>query len=256
MSEDQSYVDTGVEGLDELFMHGIPEKSVNLLVGNPGSGKSIMGLQTLKHASDNGHSCLYMSMEESVEQLTSHMQDFGWEDAVAEGHVQIDEYDPFEVANAVEEWFEKQKNPSVIDPMDDDELPQVFKELRDLEPDRVVVDSLSAVEAGFVDRDRQYRMYVNNFFRFFKEIGTEAFIIVESQEIPDRITENGQAEFLADGIILMHRQKRSRGIEVYKMRGSGFKEKIAPMEIKDNEGIVVRPDDSFFEQQDPQNNFL
>lgn len=249
----QSYVEIGVSGIDELFVQGVPRKSVNLIVGSPGSGKSILGLQTLKHAvMERDESCLYLSLEESTEQLRYHVQDFGWDD-VLDDRIHIEEYDPFEVAGAVETWYEKQQDTSMSSPFGQGSVPQVFRRMRELEPDRVVVDSLSAIEAGFAERDRFYRMYVNQFFRFFRDMGAEAFVIVESQEIPDRITETGEAEFLADGIILMHRQNRSRGVEVYKMRGSGFKEKIAPMEIREDDGIVVHPDESFFEQVEGDN---
>lgn len=39
---------TGIEGLDTLLLGGLPEKRTILVVGGPGSGKSILCTQFLK----------------------------------------------------------------------------------------------------------------------------------------------------------------------------------------------------------------
>ena len=41
---------TGIDGFDEITHGGIPRGRTTLLEGGPGSGKTIMALQTLVHA--------------------------------------------------------------------------------------------------------------------------------------------------------------------------------------------------------------
>ncbi|RYF40978.1 MAG: hypothetical protein EOO25_11170, partial [Comamonadaceae bacterium] len=40
---------TGIVGFDEITGGGLPEARTSLLVGGPGSGKTIFGLQFLAH---------------------------------------------------------------------------------------------------------------------------------------------------------------------------------------------------------------
>lgn len=241
----EGYLRTGVEGLDMLFEHGIRRKNVTLIAGNPGSGKSIFSLQILNHAAEQGEKCLYMSFEESPEALKAHMRDFGWDPDkhIENGNLVIETYDPFNVSRTVEALFRKQSGE-----LDIDTKPLIFGELdyNEEEFDRVVVDSLSAISAGFGADSKNYRLYVRELFNLFRDIGVTSFVIAESQTIPEQITESGQAEFLADGVILMFKQMSSRGIQIYKMRGSNFDEKIAPMTIEGGVGLNVRHNDKFF----------
>ncbi len=239
------YIRTGVDGLDHLFGDGIRKKNVVLVAGNPGSGKSIFNLQMASHAARNGEKVLFMSFEESPDALMSHMEDFGWDGRkhVEEGNIVIQTYDPFDVSRTVEALFKKQSGELEIDTK-----PLMFGDLEEDEEsfDRVVVDSLSAISAGFSEKSKNYRLYVRELFNLFHEIGVTSFVIAESQTIPDQITESGHAEFLADGVLLMYKQQSSRGIQIYKMRGTNFEEKIAPMTIEGGVGLNVRHKDSFF----------
>lgn len=253
--DDLEFVQTGVDGLDDLMERGILSGSVTLIVGNPGSGKSIFGLQTLHHAAEEGETGLYISLEEDRERLLAHMQGFEWvDDDLLDGEdLLIEDYDPFSVADAVEGWLAEEQETLSMAPMDTAQPPVILQELEDHDPDRVVVDSLTAVSSAFSDDDRRQRRYISSLFRYFRENGIDAFVIVESQSLPDQITESGQAEFLADGVILLHRQQHARGIEVFKMRGSSFREKVAPMSIEPGDGIVVRPDEQFFPEDESGN---
>ncbi len=239
------YIRTGVSGLDHLFVDGIRKENVVLVAGNPGSGKSIFNLQMADHAARNGEKVLFMSFEESPDALISHMEDFGWDGQkhVDEGNIAIETYDPFDVSRTVEALFKKQSGELEIDTK-----PLMFGDLdEDVNSfDRVVVDSLSAISAGFSEKSKNYRLYVRELFNLFEEVGVTAFVIAESQTIPDQITESGHAEFLADGVLLMYKQQSSRGMQIYKMRGTNFEEKIAPMTIESGVGLNVRHKDSFF----------
>ncbi|MFQ3308168.1 MAG: KaiC/GvpD/RAD55 family RecA-like ATPase [Candidatus Nanohaloarchaea archaeon] len=241
----ENYLRTGINGIDNLFGDGIRKRNVTLIAGNPGSGKSIFNLHMANHAAENGEKVLFMSFEESPDALISHMEDFGWDGQkhVDDGNLVIETYDPFDVSRTVEALFKKQSGELEIDTK-----PLMFGDLDEDEEsfDRVIVDSLSAISAGFSEKSKNYRLYVRELFDLFRDIGVTSFVIAESQTIPDQITETGHAEFLADGVILMYKQQSSRGIQIYKMRGTNFEEKIAPMTIEGGLGLNVRHNDNFF----------
>ena len=55
----------------------------------PGSGKSIFCLQTLYNNAIRGKNCLFISFEESVEDLHDQMKEFNWAFNGVDGHLKI-----------------------------------------------------------------------------------------------------------------------------------------------------------------------
>lgn len=241
----EEWVKVGIPGFDELFEKGIPKGISTLVAGGPGSGKTIFGLQTLNHAALNGEKCLYMSFEESPERLKKHMHDFGWnpEELEEKGLLIIKRYDPLEVTRIVEALLEKTKGELLIKatPVF---LPEGFK------PDRIVVDSLSSIAAAFIGREENYRIYAEQLFRYFEELGATSFLISETETDPRRLTRSGVEEFLADGVIVLYNlrkgDRRENAIEIIKIRGAKFQKKVVVMEIIGGKGIVVYPTQKVF----------
>jgi KaiC/GvpD/RAD55 family RecA-like ATPase len=106
------------------------------------------------------------------------------------------------------------------------------------------VDSLSAIIAASVTKDKNYRGYLQQLFSFFEETGATSFLISETDPIPTRYSETGVEEFLADGIIVIYNlQKenvRKNAIEILKMRYSKHEKKAVLFEITEK-GIQVSP---------------
>ena len=69
---------TGVPGLDEILQGGLPEAALYLVEGDPGSGKTTLGLQYLIQGIINGESCLYITLSESKHELCEVAQSHGW----------------------------------------------------------------------------------------------------------------------------------------------------------------------------------
>jgi len=246
-TDENKWIKTGIEGLDTLFKKGIPRGSIILVIGGPGSGKTIFCLQTLYHAVQNEEKALYMSFEEEPEKLREHMRDFGWdpEKYEREGLLRIKKYDPLKISKLIEALLEKAEGELKID------IPPLFLE-DDFKPDRVFVDSLTAITTAFVGvgNEGYYRIYIEQFFEQFRNTGITPFLITESQEFPKRLTKSGVEEFLADGVIILHTFRKGshkeRGVEIYKLRGADFEEKIVAIEIVSDKGIVVYPTQEVF----------
>src|SRR5215203_4525525 len=71
-------VSTGIEGLDYILKGGLPENRLYLVEGNPGTGKTTMGLRFLLEGERKGEKGLYITLSESREELIAVGQSHGW----------------------------------------------------------------------------------------------------------------------------------------------------------------------------------
>ena len=62
-------VSTGIDGLDYILKGGLPVNRLYLVQGNPGTGKTTMGLQFLREGERKGEKGLYITLSESKEEL-------------------------------------------------------------------------------------------------------------------------------------------------------------------------------------------
>ncbi|MCJ7816256.1 MAG: AAA family ATPase [Candidatus Aenigmarchaeota archaeon] len=239
----KEYIKTGIKGFDGLFERGIPKGNSVLIAGGTGSGKTIMCLQILAEAARKGEKCLYMSFEESEERLRRHMKDFGWNPSELEkkGNLLIKRFSIFDIARSIDALLAKRKGELLID-VKPVILPEGFR------PDKVVVDSLTAIASAFVGNET-YRSYVEQLFRFFEEMETTSFLITETEQIPKIFSPTGVEEFLADGVVVLYNIRkgdiRENAIEVLKMRGTSHQKKIVALQIGDT-GINIYPDQEVF----------
>jgi len=72
-------VQTGVEGLDNIICGGIPKKSITLVSGPPGSGKSIFCFQFLYEGTKNGEKCLLLTLDKKVDNLLVQARELGFD---------------------------------------------------------------------------------------------------------------------------------------------------------------------------------
>jgi KaiC/GvpD/RAD55 family RecA-like ATPase len=71
---------TGIPGLDELLGKGIPRGHVISVFGGPGAGKTTFALQFLINGIKNyGEPGIYVSLDESVDDVKRNMLNFGWD---------------------------------------------------------------------------------------------------------------------------------------------------------------------------------
>jgi circadian clock protein KaiC len=70
---------TGIAGFDEITYGGLPQGRTTLLVGGPGSGKTIFGVQFLWHgAKICDEPGIFVAFEESPKRLLDNFRSFGW----------------------------------------------------------------------------------------------------------------------------------------------------------------------------------
>jgi circadian clock protein KaiC len=242
---EREFLKTGIAGFDQLFEKGIPAGSNVLVAGGSGSGKTIMCLQILKNAVEQGKKCIYMSFEEHEDRLREHMRDFGWDPDAMErsGRLMLKRFSSFDISKSIDAMMAKERGELLIN-VEPLIIPKGF------EPDIIILDSVTSISSYFVGKEENYRSYIEQLFRFFEEIGSTAFLITETEQVPTIFSRTGVEEFLADGVIVLYNIRkgdvRQPAIEILKMRGTPHKKKIVAMQINSGVGIEVFPDQEVF----------
>ncbi|MFB6193984.1 MAG: RAD55 family ATPase, partial [Halobaculum sp.] len=220
-------VETGVEGLDSILNGGLVRDSTVLVSGNPGTGKSLFGIQFL-HAgvADHDERGIYVSFEEDEDDILAAAESVGlteFVEMVEDGDIKI--YDKSEMLR------EGDFNAA---------LDTLLEDFADPSFDRFVLDSLTMFQLFFDDEEEQ-RTYLLKFSDILKQNGlTSLFINEQGAVFPE--TEIGLENFLTDGNIYFIQTPTDSGVNRYvwvaKMRKKDVDTDIFPMEIGEG-GITV-----------------
>ena len=71
-------IDTGVEGLNDILLGGLPAGQMYLLEGSPGTGKTTLALQFIRTAVMAGETALYVTLSEPQSELEASALSHGW----------------------------------------------------------------------------------------------------------------------------------------------------------------------------------
>lgn len=158
-------VSTGIDGLDDRLGGGIPDCSIVLILGEPGSGYDLFVQQVLYNKAKEGGRSIYFTVERPPEEVKEDMRIFGLEvdDVERSGNwVFIDSYTP------------RLEHPSVTETMSI--LIRSFIPSIDSEKTYTVIDSLSYLLLVY-DLRRVVEL-VDALKRKVKKIGGVHFLLV------------------------------------------------------------------------------
>ncbi|MBS3060016.1 MAG: hypothetical protein J4432_00725 [DPANN group archaeon] len=215
---------TGIEGLDEMLNGGLPRKHNVLVMGGPGSGKTMFGMQYLYNGFiKHGQKGAYLSLEETPERLIQDTgQAFGWnlKELVENQDLFILKMEKFNFQN-------------LMDMMQSTILQQNVK--------RIVIDPLSLMHMCFKN-ETEFRVGLFNMLEFLGQQDVTTLLIAERSFSERGGIEFGLEEFITDGVIVLYnftrKNERIRALEILKMRGTDHSKNIYPFHITP-EGIVL-----------------
>ena len=205
---------TGVSGLDAILMGGLERQQLYLVEGTPGSGKTALALHFLMEGARRGEKCLYITLSETERELRRVAEGHGWS---LEG-ITIFELIPLEA--------DPEQQQGLIHPSDvefDQTVGLIISKVRELVPDRVVIDALT--ELRLLAQDSvAFRRQILTLKRFFARCNTTVLAL-------DDLTEAMQGLHLhsvVHGILNLEQRRMFYGVvrrrlSVLKLRGTDFR---------------------------------
>jgi circadian clock protein KaiC len=182
-------IETYVEGLDEALGGGIPESSVVLICGTPGTMKTSFTYSIMyENAKREKMKGLYISLEESYESLKGAMFDLGMKD--------IDQLNVYmiDVGRIRKDHPDEELRKSWLDVL----AKYIKKRVEEDHFDIIVIDSLAALYA--LSSFKNPRVELFHFVRFLKDLDTTVFLISEVSYGSSQLVAHHE-DFLVDGII-------------------------------------------------------
>jgi circadian clock protein KaiC len=232
MTESQDIAGTGVDGLDHILVGGLPRNRVYLVQGDPGVGKTTLGLQFLMEGVRRGETAMYITLSETAEELQAVAKSHGWtidnihiyEQLVGEDQLQGDETTVF--------------YPSEIEL--GETVRDMLMEVERVKPQRVVLDSLSEIRL-LAQTSLRYRKQILALKQFFA--GRKITVLF----LDDRTSEEAdlQLQSVPHGVIELERYTplygaARRRLQLIKVRGLNFRDGYHDFAIRTG-GIVVYP---------------
>src|SRR5579859_644981 len=223
---------SGCDGLDDVLGGGLPAGHVYLVEGEPGTGKTTLGLQFISEGIRRGEKALYVTLSESSDELVS----------VASMHeLDVDPGVVLEVRPS-EEDLTPDGQYTVFHPAEvelKDRVQTIMAEVDRRRPSRLVIDALSEVRMLAKDPLRYRRQVLS-----LKEYAPENCTVMLLDDRSSRY-EDLELHSIVHGVVCLDRVAREYGktmrrLEVKKLRGCPFREGYHDYLIRSG-GIVVFP---------------
>ena len=72
-------ISTGISELDTLLSGGLPNNSITLVSGSPGSGKTILCYHYLWEGLNSGEKCLFITSDERISNVLKQAKELGFD---------------------------------------------------------------------------------------------------------------------------------------------------------------------------------
>jgi circadian clock protein KaiC len=203
---DPGRASTGIRGLDELLLGGLPRASTTVIHGSTGAGKSLSALHFLLEGAERGETGILFSMEETPDQIRSIAAELGLDLATPEqeGLLTIHYSSPVELST-------------------DRFLFDARNLVERVGARRAVFDSLTSMALG-VPSERRFKELVYSIAKHLRQLGVTVVMTMESEQHigASKLTGHG-VSFLADVLIQLRyveiEGRLERAISVVKGRG-------------------------------------
>lgn len=239
---------TGVPGLDELLHGGIPRGRIVLVVGGPGTGKTILCTQFLVNGIQKyGENSVLVTLDESKAHIHSEMAKFGWNLAELEKEKKLAFVDASPIRYVT---GEVKIGKLTLGKREFSMLSLIEGVQRGVEmvnAKRVVVDPIASFIFQYPDMI-QRRTAILDLIEALMNTGATCLLTTELRA--GGLERSVQLEeYLAHGVIILQTLQigkfLSRTLQVEKMRETAIDPQPRPYKITDT-GIEVYPKESIF----------
>ncbi len=219
-------IPSGIYGLDEFIQGGFPTPSVMLLLGEPGTGKTTLAMQSLFHGAGRGETVIYMTgVAEPIFMLKKFMSayEFFDEGLINSGRVQF-----WDLGTSIQTMGPRKALTAII---------EIIKET---DAKRVIIDPLPL--SHIFSSPQDYRKYLYDFFTGLRQLEVFTLIVGEKDEAAYTDLDG----YMVDGIIILYLQSIddplvfSNFMRIRKMRGTDHTRNMLAVELS-AQGMSVSP---------------
>lgn len=226
---------TGTPGFDEVLRGGLPAQRSHLIVGAPGTGKTVLALQYLLEGRRQGEAGLYISLGEPAGEIERNARSLGWQ---LDGIDLVDLNPPgsFDTFNHNEYH--------VFPPSEVEQVPMwqgISQAVTDKHPQRLVIDPVTQLRYLSTD-EYQFRRHILSLIAFLNRTGCSSLLLEE----PTALERDTSLALAADSVVRLHLEVSNnrviglRSLEIQKLRGADFLSGRHSMRIS-SDGITVFP---------------
>jgi len=223
-------IKTGIPGLDNLIEGGFIPGSSILVMGGPGTGKTIFCYQFLWEGLKNGEPVLFVSFENDKESMINEAADFGFK---FDGNKKFEfiHIQPEELVG-MEQRYEDIAN-SIIE--------RIFEAAKRIGAKRIAIDSLT-VFSLFLQGDPDYRRRIYDLMQKLGKLNATVVFTTE-REVTEEGKEFGTETYAVDGLVMLYYTEigaeQFGNIEIRKMRRTNHKHGLFPTKIT-SRGLEIR----------------
>ncbi len=218
---------TGISELDEMLHGGFMKGDSTMIIGSTGTGKTILGLQYLVNGVTKfGENGMFVTFEQLPDQIYRDANNLGWDLR------KIEREDKFRlVCTSPDLLLEARDGEHLLD-----------EPMRQIRPQRIVIDSLSHLE--MYAKEGELRKEAYRLIMYLRTKGLSSLLTWESHQLTGAttaLTEKGLS-FLVDCIISLRyveiESSMRKALVVLKMRGSDHDKRLREFEVT-SEGIKI-----------------
>jgi circadian clock protein KaiC len=205
---------TGIRGFDEITDGGLPRGRTTLVIGGPGSGKTVFALQTLVNGADRlKEAGLFVAFEESTGQIVANAATFGWDIPA--------------LAKKKLFFLDARLSPDVVKAGEFDlvgMLAVLELKAKELQAKRIVFDGIDVL-LSLLDDPSAERREIYRIRDWLSRTGLTG-IITQKAGVVEGDQRYNFLQFMVDCVVVLRHQvvegSAFRNLRVMKYRGSGF----------------------------------
>jgi len=231
------WLPTGIEGLETVTRGGIPARSITLVHGGTGTGKTVLGGQFLAAGCEDGEPGVAVLFEEDPEAFLSHLSGFGWDlpGARARGDLCLVDARPEAVSRT--ETIGDYEFAGLVS--------RTKHAVEQVDADRVFLDAVNVLFERYGDPHAVRRAMAS-----LSQVAREENVTIlasnaSTRSDPGSLHGPGVEKFVADALIVLRnrsdRENRRRTLEVLKIRGSDHEAREVPFSIRPGKGPILLP---------------
>ena len=217
---------TGIDKLDEILDGGLPEGASIMVIGKPGTGKSLFCSQFLKEGMDSEQGGLYITLDNSPEDIIDSAKEFGWTFKESDKFIIMDVYS-WKLGKEITSDYAVQ-GPSDLNQLNMT-LSDALKDIGDCDK-RIVMDSASSL-TFFTD--------TSSTVRFLQVVSAKTkanngvLVMTVEEGVHDEQTLS-TLNYTADGVIRFKKEDDQRYFSVSRMAKTQVNEDWHEFRINDN----------------------